>query len=94
MIDMLKHVVDNVNHTHEHRRDCNKEMETTKRKNTMEIPEVKIASEMKNSLNGLNSRLDIADGRYRKLGNRSKETTKGNTKGKNNGKKCNRTCKS
>lgn len=29
---MLKHVVDNVNHTHEHRRDCNKNGNYKKKK--------------------------------------------------------------
>ena len=53
----------------------------------MEMLAVKIIPKMKNSLNGLNSRLDIAKGRNRKLRNRSKETTKGNTRGKNNGEK-------
>lgn len=57
------------------------------KKKQMEMLEVKIIPEMKNSLNGLNRRLDTAEGRYCKLENRSKETTKGNTKGKNNGKK-------
>lgn len=60
----------------------------------MEMLEVKIIPEMKNSLNGLNSRLVIAKGRNCKLGYRSKETTKGNIRGKNNGKQTwNRVCK-
>lgn len=45
----------------------------------MEMLEIKIIPEMKNSLNGLNSRLDTAEGRNCKVGNGSKETTRGNT---------------
>lgn len=57
------------------------------KKKQVEMLKVKVTPEVKNPLTGLNSTLDIVEERNCNLGNRSKETTRGNTKGKNSGEK-------